>query len=151
MSFPWCLWITVIGAFHLDKYDGPRKVIIHIGYRDWCHKTPHRRNKNARTVYIILWVCCIYSTMPLAFQSRWHQNTSNEIGMALRYTVRPMVRHYTIHYEIVHLTIMARVNTISRVSCQKGPTRHAYAWQVGPFWQDTIDMRKLRATVANIL
>ena len=29
---------------------------------------------------------------------------------------------------------------ISMVSCQKGPTRHAYAWQIGPFWQDTIDM-----------
>ena len=26
-----------------------------------------------------------------------------------------------------------------RVSCQKGPTRHAYAWQIGPFWQDTPD------------
>ena len=26
-----------------------------------------------------------------------------------------------------------------RVSCQKGPTRHAYAWQIGPFWQDTLD------------
>ena len=25
------------------------------------------------------------------------------------------------------------------VSCQKGPTRHAYAWQIGPFWQDTLD------------
>ena len=24
------------------------------------------------------------------------------------------------------------------VSCQKGPTRHAYAWQIGPFWQDTL-------------
>ena len=23
----------------------------------------------------------------------------------------------------------------SMVSCQKGPTRHAYAWQIGPFWQ----------------
>ena len=29
---------------------------------------------------------------------------------------------------------------ISRVSRQKGPTRHAYAWQIGPFWQDTLDM-----------
>ena len=28
---------------------------------------------------------------------------------------------------------------ITRVSCQKGPTRHAYAWQIGPFWQDTLD------------
>ena len=28
----------------------------------------------------------------------------------------------------------------SMVSCQKGPTRHAYAWQIGPFWQDTLEM-----------
>ena len=28
---------------------------------------------------------------------------------------------------------------ISMVSCQKDPTQHAYAWQIGPFWQDTID------------
>ena len=26
------------------------------------------------------------------------------------------------------------------VSCQKGPTRHAFAWQIGPFWQDTLDI-----------
>ena len=30
---------------------------------------------------------------------------------------------------------------ISSVSCQKGPTRHAYAWQIGPFWQDTLDLK----------
>ena len=24
------------------------------------------------------------------------------------------------------------------VSCQKGPSRHAYAWQIGPYWQDTL-------------
>ena len=23
---------------------------------------------------------------------------------------------------------------------QKGPTRHVYAWQIGPFWQDTLDV-----------
>ena len=28
----------------------------------------------------------------------------------------------------------------SRVSCKKGPTRHAYPWQIGPFWQDTLEM-----------
>ena len=28
----------------------------------------------------------------------------------------------------------------SRVSCQKGPTRHAYTWRVGPFWQDTLEI-----------
>ena len=29
---------------------------------------------------------------------------------------------------------------ISRVSCHKGPTRHAYACQIGPFSQDTLDL-----------
>ena len=29
------------------------------------------------------------------------------------------------------------------VSCQKGPTRHAYAWQIGRFWQDTLDISNL--------
>ena len=29
---------------------------------------------------------------------------------------------------------------ISMASCQKGSTRHAKAWQIGPFWQDTLDM-----------
>ena len=29
---------------------------------------------------------------------------------------------------------------ISRVSCQKGPVRHANAWPIGPFWQDTLDI-----------
>ena len=31
-------------------------------------------------------------------------------------------------------------SNISRVSCQKGPICHAWAWRVGPFWQDTLDM-----------
>ena len=29
----------------------------------------------------------------------------------------------------------------SMVSCQKDPTRHAYALQIWPFWQDTLDIR----------
>ena len=29
---------------------------------------------------------------------------------------------------------------ISLVSYQKGPIRHAYEWQIGPFWQDTLDI-----------
>ena len=23
---------------------------------------------------------------------------------------------------------------------KKGPTRHAYAWQIGPFWQNTLEV-----------
>ena len=29
---------------------------------------------------------------------------------------------------------------ISMVSCQKGPTRYAYAWQIRLFWQDILDI-----------
>ena len=38
-------------------------------------------------------------------------------------------------------TMLVRlVQHTSRVSSQKGPTRHAYAWQIGPFWQDTLKL-----------
>ena len=26
---------------------------------------------------------------------------------------------------------------------KQGPIRHAYAWQIGPFWQDTLDIKSL--------
>ena len=38
------------------------------------------------------------------------------------------------------VVMLSLIRHISRVSCQKGPTRHAYAWQIGPFWQDTLDI-----------
>ena len=38
------------------------------------------------------------------------------------------------------------VDPITRVSCQNGPTRHAYAWQIGPFWQDTLGKRQFSPT-----
>ena len=41
---------------------------------------------------------------------------------------------------IAYCTTMNRVQNISMVSCQKGPICHAYAWQIGPFWQDTLDI-----------
>ena len=34
----------------------------------------------------------------------------------------------------------SKCNHIWMVSCQKGPTRHTYAWQLGPFWQHTLDL-----------
>ena len=34
--------------------------------------------------------------------------------------------------------IFGNIVLLSRVSCKKGLTRHAYAWQIGPFWQDTL-------------
>ena len=37
-------------------------------------------------------------------------------------------------------TRFQRLLEISMVSCQQGPTLHTYAWQIGPFWQDIIDI-----------
>ena len=42
-------------------------------------------------------------------------------------------------WKLQTLFCLPSVFLISRVSCQKGPTRHAYAWQIGPIWQDTLD------------
>ena len=47
-------------------------------------------------------------------------------------TVCTLFYHFT-NYQLHNCYVL-------RVSCQKGPTRHAYAWQIGPFWQDTLDI-----------
>ena len=41
-----------------------------------------------------------------------------------------------------HLWLGSGDGGMSRVSCQKGSTRHAYAWQIGPFWQETLDVSR---------
>ena len=43
----------------------------------------------------------------------------------------------------------AKSNHKSMVSCQKGPTRHAYACQKGPFWHDTLEKNRLKSFVAS--
>ena len=42
--------------------------------------------------------------------------------------------------QLTLLPLVPHICGISMVSCQKGPTRHAYAWQIGPFCQDTLDI-----------
>ena len=49
-----------------------------------------------------------------------------------------------IHYIITTkqtMLIFYGTYCISMLSCQKGPTGHAYAWQIGPFWQNTLDIQ----------
>ena len=41
----------------------------------------------------------------------------------------------------VHYLPYCFTEIISMVSCQKGPTRHVYAWQIGLFWQNTLDIK----------
>ena len=54
-----------------------------------------------------------------------------------------------LRYLIVQLAIDINKVHNSMVSCQKGPTSHAYAWQIGPFWQDTLDMPMLVSNELN--
>ena len=43
---------------------------------------------------------------------------------------------------IYELSTLEESSHKSMVSCEKGPTRHAYAWQIGSFWQDTLEMQQ---------
>ena len=42
--------------------------------------------------------------------------------------------------EVFNLHFDLCTTLTSRISCQKGHSRHAYAWRIGPFWQDTLDI-----------
>ena len=53
--------------------------------------------------------------------------------------VKKKKKKYSWQYKVRHIDISVELFK-SRVSCQKGPTRHAYAWQIGPVWQDTLEM-----------
>ena len=55
----------------------------------------------------------------------------------LQRNIQPQKGEYLLANEFMWVHIR---HYISMVSCQKGPTRHAYAWQIGPFWQDTLDI-----------
>ena len=56
------------------------------------------------------------------------------------------IKHFPNFINISHISFdcchkfVKNVLHESMVSCQKGPTRHAYTWQIGPFWQDTLEM-----------
>ena len=50
------------------------------------------------------------------------------------------VKEYSLSSLYITKHFIVQVHNLSMVSCQKGPTRHAYAWQIGPFWQDTLDV-----------
>ena len=54
--------------------------------------------------------------------------------------LKPHLWHTT-NITLSHSNVQLHHKT-SRVSWQKGPTRHAYAWQIGHFWQDTLDIWK---------
>ena len=48
------------------------------------------------------------------------------------------VRTHVVMYSNISRTLSVGVC----VFCQKGPICHAWAWRIGPFWQDTLDIIK---------
>ena len=68
--------------------------------------------------------------------------------------LRDAICHYCLRLSKLHENLRQEGNGISnffqhtshisRVSCQKGPSRHACAWQIGPCWQDTLNLMQVR-------
>ena len=57
-----------------------------------------------------------------------------------------MAMNKFIVFSLIDQKLFKMCNDISMVSCQKDDTRHAHAWQIGPFWQDTLDLGRCHGT-----
>ena len=71
---------------------------------------------------------------------RNHERIENKHDIMIMYSVgkeQGIVCIYVINTAPVY---SIQIQMKSRVYCPKGPTCHAYAWQIGPFWQDTLEM-----------
>ena len=82
-------------------------------------------------------------------------NIKSTLRWTAEYTIRYVLLRYTVYDSHILLTNLKYIYTliwtvsafyISVVSCQKGSTLHAYAWQIGPFWQGTLDIQCIIAT-----
>ena len=49
----------------------------------------------------------------------------------------------SVHQRNMKFCSFAMPLVLKMVSCKKGPTRHAYTWLIGPFWQDTLEAKAL--------
>ena len=72
---------------------------------------------------------------------KYHIYTTYEIIVLILW-----LNHIVVYFQVSGMLMYyspfwSIIQDISRVSCQKGPTRHAYAWQIGPFLQDTLDIQ----------
>ena len=96
--------------------------------------------------WYVLW-CSGYSIMANRFM--WYVNTYQSgmlHGQWRNHVIAPvpvkelnkLLEHH--HNKHNNAQTMCISMDMLMVSCQKGPTRHAYAWQIGPFWQDTLDV-----------
>ena len=109
--------LTIIFSNNLLDIDGIISYMIRIGHTRLCKSVCnvgqcHKINSN---MFEIGWFYVVITLCQLTLDaSFWTRNT---------------VTHY-----------IFQMTYISMVSCQKGPNRHAYACQIGPLWQDTLNM-----------
>ena len=74
----------------------------------------------------------------------------NLIGKCIAFKMRCHIDNFNckrMHFRVMLRRICIDVN--SMVSCQKGPTRHASAWQKGPIWQDTLELLTSHKLIGN--
>ena len=69
-----------------------------------------------------------------------HKDPRNQTGFCNRQNVLGQPCTLKLERKVIYVKYLHLEIGISMVSCQKGPTRHAYAWQIGPFGQDTLDI-----------
>ena len=68
------------------------------------------------------------------------QDCSISSVLAMEYCTKPLICQYKLLWVYPETIDQVRDELNSVVSCQKGPTHHAYAWPLGSFWQDTLKL-----------
>ena len=80
-------------------------------------------------------------TGSLSLHVLWNFSHETELSwknQAFCFLNKQLVSCEYLSLSVLNLKIQLRHKSL--VSCQKGPTCHAYAWQIGPFWQDTLEI-----------
>ena len=110
--------------FHWNLFPRFQLTTFHHWFRQWLGAD------QATSHYLDQWWPCLLTHIcvnrPQWVNKATHNKTFINCDWHRRYT-----------YQVNDQELNERHNT--RVSFQKGPTRHAYAWQIGPFWQDALD------------
>ena len=96
-------------------------------------------SNHIQTLHVITFTCPYFSWKNRLYK---HQNQQQQTCMYMYICIsvckgtKYIDKYWHIYIVYIHIYCTYR----PRVSCQKGPTRHAYAWQIGPFCQDTLDI-----------
>ena len=117
--------------------------------------TPSITVTNCLTVVLVFWKFQIWHVYDLELNMKlWHQTCHvHWCHCKIHYVINQYstdMDHFGDQYSIIGGRDDPQINRdhhcwhfwthTSMVSHPNRPTRHAYAWQIGPFWQDTLDI-----------